>query len=212
MGTVRSSAAYQSLTSRLGWVSIAHRNKETPFSVPRDYYAHAGRLAQLLLAGDQDHQPLGGPDGIDPEGFQRIVDWLDVNAEFYGDYSWNKREWLAADPEGEQTLRQHIAEQFGATLAAEPYAALVNVSLPAESRILKAPLTIEAGGWGQVPGGWTSTSEAGYGRMLELVRESIESPLTEDICGTCDLTPCECRSCWVRDARAGYRAKLAGEE
>jgi hypothetical protein len=205
LGTVRASAAYRSLTQKPGLVSIAHRNQETAFSVPKDYYAHAGRLAQLLLAGDDNHEPLGGPAGADPEGFQRIVDWLDTNAEFYGDYSWNKQEWVQPDPDGERALREHIAGQFGPELAEQPFAALVNTCWPLESRILMAPLATAAGGWGQIADGSNSTAEPGYQEMLRLVRAAIGVPQHADLCGTCNQEPCECRSCWVRAARAAYR-------
>ena len=209
LGNVRASAAYHSLTKKPGLVSIAHRNKETAFSVPKDYYSHAGRLAKLLLEGDANHVPLGGRDGIDREGFQRIVDWLDVNAQFYGDYSWNKQEWVGSKPEGETALREHIAKTFGPRLAEQPYAALVNVCLPTESRILKSPLAVAAGGWDQMVGGWSNTEHPGYQKMLGLVRASIGAPQFHNACGTCNRVPCECRGCWVRQARTDYRKKLA---
>ena len=209
LGNVRASAAYHSLTRKPGLVSIAYRNKETAFSVPKDYYSHAGRLARLLLDGDEHHKPLGGPNGVDRDGFQRIVDWLDVNAEFYGDYSWNKQEWVGSDSDGEAALRTHVAATFGPELAKEPYAALVNVCIPAESRILKAPLAVAAGGWGQIDGGWANTKAPGYQKMLELVEPSIGKPEFHDICGTCNRTPCECRGCWVRQARADHQQNAA---
>ncbi|NQT14376.1 MAG: discoidin domain-containing protein [Planctomycetes bacterium] len=209
LGNVRASAAYHSLTKKPGLVSIAHRNQETAFSVPKDYYSHAGRLAKLLREGDANHAPLGGRDGIDREGFQRIVDWLDVNAQFYGDYSWNKQEWVGSKPEGETALREHIAKTFGPKLAEQPYAALVNVSMPTESRILKSPLAVAVGGWEQVDGGWSNTEDPGYQKMLGLVRASIGVPQYHNACGTCNRVPCECRGCWVRHARTDYRKKLA---
>ena len=58
LGRVRASAAYNSLTLRPGLVSVALRNKETVSSKPKDYFAHAGRLAKLLLEGDDNHEPL----------------------------------------------------------------------------------------------------------------------------------------------------------
>jgi len=202
LGTIRASAAYHSLVERPGLVSMALRNKETPYSVPKDYYAHAGRLARLLLEGDENHQPL---DRLDKESFQRVVDWLDLNAEFYGDYSWNKEEWRAASPQGEAALREQIRKTFGGKLADEPFAALVNIALPAESRILKGPLAAQAGGWGQIAdGGWSSTNDPGYQRMLQLVEGSIASLETHDLAGTCNRDPCECQSCWVRHARQNW--------
>ena len=48
-------------------------------------------------------------------------------------------------------LREEIRRRFGPQLAEQPLAALVNVALPEESRILQAPLAAEAGGWGLWP-------------------------------------------------------------
>lgn len=200
LGHVKASEAYLSLIGREGLVAVAYRNQETPYSKPMDYFAHAGRLGPMLLAGDANHKRLP------PDDFQRVVDWLDLNAQFFGDYSWNKAEWQRPNPAGEKALRQHVRKVFGEKLAAQPYAALVNVSLPEESRVLKAPLAVEAGGWGQIEPGWKSTSDAGYRRMLELVKASIEPLAAHDVCGTCNRHPCECRSCWVREARDARRA------
>jgi len=46
----------------------------------------------MLLANhpDKDGKPRVK---LDADSFRRIVQWLDVNAIFYGDYSWNKAEW-----------------------------------------------------------------------------------------------------------------------
>ena len=203
LGRIRASAAYKSLTQKPGLVSVAIRNKETPYSKPKDYFSHAGRLAKLLLEGDDHHEKLDGAD------LQRVVDWLDLNAEFYGDYSWNKAEWLVPTPEGEKSLRDHIRRQFGDAMAEQPLAALVNVALPAESRILKAPLAAQAGGWGQTDGGWKDTSDPAYRKMLHLVEQSIPPLATRDVVGTCNLDPCECGGCWVRVAREERKKQMA---
>jgi hypothetical protein len=131
-------------------VKIAQYGSETWYSQPKDYFAHGGTLAKMLLDGHEGVE-------LDSESRQRIIDWLDLNAPFYGSYSWNKDEWRQPDAEGEQALRTHIRRRFGDHWADQPFAALVNVALPDESRILKAPLAVEAGGWGQIEhGGWLS--------------------------------------------------------
>ena len=56
---------------------------------------------------------------LDRESLQRIIDWLDTNAMFYGDYSWNKAEWRKPSPEGETTLREHIRDTFGRYVSEE---------------------------------------------------------------------------------------------
>ncbi len=193
---VRASTAYNSLVSRDGLVAMALLNEEADASTFKDYYSHAGRLAKMLLEGDENHEKL------DPESLQRIVDWLDLNAQFFGDYSWNKVEWRQPDPQGERTLREHIRKTFGPEMAEQPYASLVNAGLPAESRILKSPLATAAGGWGQITRhGWQSTNDPGYERMRILVEQSIKPLATHDIDGTCGQQPCVCGSCWVRQTQ-----------
>jgi len=190
--------SYDALTSG-NLVRIAHRNGETSYSQPKDYFAHAGRLAGMLLDGHP------GKDGkprvqLDPASFERIINWLDLNVQFYGDYSFNRIEDQRPLPAGEEALRKAIAERFGPELAAEPYSALVNVALPAESRILKAALSEKAGGWGQVAdGGWAKTDEPAYREMLELVRASSTPREHLDKAGTCGRDQgCRCGCCFVR--------------
>jgi hypothetical protein len=203
---VLASAAYNSLAARPGLVSMALRNQETDYSKPKDYFAHAGRLAAMLRDGDEHHEKL------DPESFQRVVDWLDLNAQFFGDYSWNKDEWRRGDPDGEMALREHIRATFGPNMAEQPYAALVNVGLVTESRILKAPLAKSAGGWGQTSGSrWRDLDDPGYTKMLRLVEESIAPLTAHDVDGTCGRDPCVCQSCWVRVAEEPIGPPLVGD-
>jgi hypothetical protein len=193
------SRAYASLVSRDGLVSIAQGDMESDFSVPKDYFAHAGRLAKMLLAGHPDEHGQVRVH-LDHDSFQRIVDWLDVNAVCYGDFSWNKPEWRKASPEGERALREHIGRSFGQQLAEQPFAALVNVALPEESRILKAPLAAEAGGWEIFPENvWPDTNDSRYVEMRRLVQAAIAPLSFHDIAGTCGRPDrCACDCCWVR--------------
>ena len=198
------STAYASLTQDGSLVKIAQYGRETWYSQPKDYFAHGGTLAKLLLEG---HEGVV----LDPESHQRIFDWLDLNAQFYGTYSWNKDEWRQRDPEGEKALRSHIRQRFGDQLAEEPFAALVNVALPGESRILKAPLAAKAGGWGQIEdGGWNSTDEPAYRKMRELVEAAIQPLRHHDIAGTCGQDEdCMCLSCWVRKSGEERQRRVA---
>jgi len=203
------STAYASLTQDGVLVKIAQYGRETWYSRPKDYFAHGGTLAELLLKG---HQTVDVD--LDPESRQRIIDWLDLNAQFHGTYSWNKDEWRRPDPEREKALRAHIRQRFGDELAGQPFAALVNVALPAESRILKAPLALAAGGWGQIEhGGWKSSDEPDYREMARLVHAAIQPLPYRDISGTCGRDgDCRCLSCWVRKVKEERQRRIAARE
>ena len=195
--------AYQSLCKRRGMVKIAMRNGETVYSVPGDYFSPAGKLAKMLLAGHPDKQGRARVK-LDRDSFQRIVDWLDLNAQYNGDYSHNRIESQPPLPAGEKALRQAIEKRFGAELASQPYATLVNVANIAESRILMAPLPREAGGWGQITtNAYKNTDDPAWQEMRKLAEASITPLKYHDIHGTCgrgDRKGCRCGNCWVREA------------
>ena len=192
-------AAYSSLTAGKR-VSIAHRNSETYFSKPKDYFAHAGSLAKMLLAGHKDKE--GRPRvKLDRESFQRIVDWLDLNAQFYGDYSHNRLDHREPPADAMAALRAHIRKVLGPKLGDQPTAALVNWVVPEESRVLNAPLAVSAGGWGQIRPEWPGTGDPGYKHMLALVRRAVGKTPTFYVAGTCGQDSCRCGNCWVRRAR-----------
>jgi hypothetical protein len=198
---MRVSIAYESLMTRTGLVAVAQGDMESDFSKPKDYFAHAGRLAPMLLAGHPDK--TGQPRvRLDRESFARIADWLDMNAVCYGDYSWNKPEWREPSPDGERALRERVRARFGAGFAEAPFAALVNVALPEESRVLKAPLAASAGGWGQFSeNGWRDTADASYVATRRLVEAAIAPLPGRDVAGTCGHDDkCLCGCCWVRRA------------
>ncbi len=196
---MHASKAYLAL-ARPPYVKIAQYFKESMYSVPKDYFAHAGTLAPMLLKGHEKVQ-------LDRSSMQRIINWLDLNAQFFGTYSWNKDEWREIDQDGEQLLRDYIRHTFGEELAKQPFAALVNVAIPSESRILKAPLAVSAGGWGQMgEGKWKNTDDPEYKRMCELVQKAIKPPPYRDIAGTCGRDEgCLCRSCWIRKIKEDRR-------
>jgi hypothetical protein len=200
------STSYASLTGDGRLVTVAQYGGETWYSRPMDYFAHGGTLAPLLL---KVHE--GVDLGRDPQSRQRIIDWLDLNAPLYGTYSWNKDEWRRPDPAGEQALRAHVRQRFGDALAGQPFAALVNVALPEESRILKAPLALAAGGWGQIEqAGWKSTDDPEYRKMHELVQAAFQPMPFHDIAGTCGRDEaCRCLSCWVRKIMEQQQTRIA---
>jgi len=188
--------AYASLTGRPGLVAIALSNKETYTSSPKDYFAHAGRFAAILLKGKMGDHRIAIP----RDDLARIIAWLDLNAQQFGDYSFNRLEDRTPDPEGEQSLRAAVRERFDDALAERPFAALVNVGQPDASPILRAPLAVEAGGWGQIPdSGWDSEQHPQYQRFKKLVDATITPLPYADLQGTCGRQPCVCGSCWVRE-------------
>jgi len=161
-------------------------------STHKDSLSHAGRLGPILLKRQQ------GKNKLDASSFTRIITWLDLSGQYYGDYSWNRIELRKPSRDGLKVLRNHIAATFGKEISQAPFAALVNVADVDESRILKAPLARSAGGWAQIAGGWKSTSDKGYREMKKLVVASIEPMAQHDIESTCNLPDCKCGSCWVR--------------
>lgn len=194
--------AYQALCRRRGMVKIAMRNGETVYSVPGDYFSPAGKLAKMLLAGHPDKQGQARVK-LDRDSFQRIVDWLDLNAQYNGDYSHNRIENQPPLPTGEKALRQAIEKRFGPELASQPYATLVNVANIAESRILMAPLPTEAGGWGQITtNAYKGTDDPAWQEMRKLAEVSVTPLKYHDIHSTCgrgDRNGCRCGNCWVRE-------------
>jgi hypothetical protein len=205
------SVAYESLI-RSGTVKIAQRNGETPYSKPGDYFARAGRLGPMLVAGHP------GKDGrpriaLDRESLQRVLDWLDLNAQFYGDYSFNRVETRPASAGGEKALREAVARRFGPETAALPLAMLINTADPAQSRILMAPLPAAAGGWGQMrEGAYAGADDPARTQMRTLVEAAIQPLESHDVAGTCGRpNGCRCGNCWVHTDAEARRAHLAAQ-
>jgi hypothetical protein len=195
----------------MGSKRVTRAHEGTQPSRPKDFFAHGGTLAKMLLDGHPDKDGKKRVE-LDRESFQRIVDWMDVNAQLYGDYSHNRIDTQPPSREGEKLLREAIAKRFGADLAAQPYAALVNVANPGESRVLMAPLPVAAGGWGQITqGAFSSTSDPDWQAMLKLVQGSVTPPKYNDIADTCGRgDACICGCCWVRQDLAARQQTHAG--
>lgn len=200
-GPVAISRSYDFFLRHRQYYKMLDRNEEPGFSTPREAFAAASKLPDLLQRGHYDVK-------VDPESMERLITWLDLNGQFYGDYSFNRIENRKVSAQGVKQLRAEITRQFGAELAAQPFVSLVNSSCISESRILKAPLAPSAGGWGQIANGWSSTSDPGYQQMLKLVEASLEPLPYADRDGTCGRPDhCVCGSCWVRAAEERYRQK-----
>jgi hypothetical protein len=203
-----SGKAYTSLTGRPGLVAIALSNKETFTSKPKDYFAHAGRLAEILLNGKMGDEQIDIPQ----DDLARVIAWLDLNAPQFGDYSFNRLENRTPDLEGEQRLRAAIKETFGEAMAERPFAALVNVGQPDESPILRAPLVVKAGGWEHATDvQWDSEQHPQYQRFQQLVEKAITPMPYIDQQGTCAQQPCVCGSCWARELSQQREASVRNE-
>ncbi|MBI4976601.1 MAG: NPCBM/NEW2 domain-containing protein [Spirochaetes bacterium] len=192
-GPLRMPRSYWTFFSIPGMIKMADRNLETPFSKPKDYFSHTSRLPAILSNG---HNGVH----VDDDSWKRIITWLDLNAQLYGNFSWNRREDRVPSKEGEEKLRSRVKELFGDAMAEAPFSALVNNGTLTESRILKAPLAASAGGWGQLTPAWESTNDASFLEMQSLVERSLTPLPYRDIAGTCGrgAEKCVCGSCWVR--------------
>ena len=188
------SRAYRALANT-GRIAFAHRNSETDISVPKDYFAHAGTLVSYLKG---DHAKHWNPE---PEAMKRIVNWLDLNAQCYGDYSDNRIERRGLRENRVDKLREAIREEFpgqdGERLSRQPTDALINVANWQESRILMAPLSQSAGGWGQI-GKWNSADDPVRQRFVALVRDSLNPINGFDVFG---LTSWDYDHDWIRQER-----------
>ena len=186
---------------RLGLKSFMNR-PDPNISRPFEYFAHGNSVPAMLLTNH-------GGVNIDRESFQRIVDWLDLNAQCYGDLFPNKVEQRRLDPGAVMRVREYAKEYFGKGITNQPDRALINTAQPDESRILRAPLAEAAGGWGQVPG-WESTEDAGYKKMADLVEECIIKDPNENYTGWQPTRKQGGGEKWVERERAGYLERVKG--
>ena len=183
-------------------LGIAIFKSETNESVACDYFAAASGLYEMLSEGHAGVK-------LDPDSMQRVVNWLDLNSQCYGDFSWNRIEARRADPDGETALRVAIEERFGPKIASLPFETLVNAGRPDQSRVLKAALSDTSGGWAQWTPSFTGTDDPAYQDLERLVNASIAPLPYEDIAGTCGRgDKCICRSCWVHEAEVEFREEL----
>ena len=178
-------------TKTIGLKPTTH-GEEKNISRPYDYYALGGTFLTAFKAA---HPALKIP----AADVQRMVNWLDVNAQCYGTFNSNRKEYYTIHQQGEKNLRTLIRARFGDALAAQPICALVNGARPQESRVLLAPLAKAAGGWEQWPNGWKDRSDPNYKAFEEVVYDLFDYP-DPSLHGTCGYPVCRCGSCWVRQA------------
>ena len=162
------SEGYEALTQR-DMIHLAQRNGETVYSKPMDYGSHASKVAPMLLSGHKGRVKL------DRDSLHRLVEWLDLNVQYYGDYERRRPERRSPNADGEKALRAHLAaacDRCHKGLSAQPFAALVNIAAPEESRVLKAPLPASPGGWGQCKEALTGPDDP---RFIELRAKVAEA-------------------------------------
>lgn len=204
-GKVKMSRSYETFVMNPKYYKMMDRNNETHASQPKDYLSHASGLPEWLRQHGKAREAV-----LDSESWERVMTWLDVNAQMYGNYSFNRPEDRTADPEGEKALREHIRATLGEAFAKQPFETLVNNGCIDESRILKAPLALAAGGWGQLDK-WNSTSDEGYRIMRAKVEASLKPLATQDRDGTCGggKDHCRCSACNVRAIEEAFVRKPA---
>jgi len=174
-------------------VKFAESYQETGSSTLNDYFATASPLTALLKKGHKDVK-------LSRDEMAALVIWMDLNVPQHSDgfYGFNRPEQRVPDAEGEKALRAAVELRFGKEIAAQPFAALVNAGAPARSRILLAALPAEAGGWGQIAGGFQGKDDPEYTALLALVQGALTPLAYQDVHGTCGRgKDCICNSCWV---------------
>lgn len=176
-------------------------------SRPRKFYAYENRVAQMLLKGEKNHPKLAE---TDRESYMRIIEWLDLNGQCFGDLFPNRIEDRGFDPEGLKSLRAYAKEIYGDMVARQPEQALVNVAQPDESRILMMGLPEKAGGWGQV-NAFTDKGDARYIRMAERVEGAISRSGNENTNGWEPTWEQGGAEPWVVEARSNYLHKVTAQ-
>jgi hypothetical protein len=174
------------------------RSEASNNSRPYDYFAHANPVSHMLL---KNH----GKTNMDRQSRQRIFDWMDLNAQVYGDLFPNKVDHRLIDPAALKALRAYIASILGEKIANQPGRSLINVAQVDESRILMAPLARSAGGWGQMKPQWNSRTDAGYLKMLKMVNRCLVSIVNENTAGWRPSLAQGAGEQWVIEARKAYR-------
>ena len=198
-GKVRMSLSYEAFVTNPKYYKMLDRNRETDRSTPGDYLSPASGLPAWLKKHTKENKIT-----LDNDSWERVITWLDVNAQMYGNYSFNRNEDRIPDPDGEKALREHVRQVLGEDIAKQPFETLVNNGCIDESRVLKAPLAVAAGGWGQMPR-WDSTADEGYRAMREKVAASLKPLDFQDIDGTCgNPAKCRCGACWVKQHDEGW--------
>jgi hypothetical protein len=177
-----------------------HTVEDNNISKPRRFFAYRNKVSHMLV---KNH----GKCNMDRDSYMRIIEWLDVNAQCYGDLFPNKLEERQIDAQAMKALRAYAKELFGAKIAAQPDRALINTVQIDESRILAAPLAVKAGGWGQLSG-YASKDDPKYKKMAGLVEKCIVRKPNENTNGWQPTLNAGGGETWVMEERAKFRESL----
>ena len=172
-------------------------------SRPFMFYAYSNKVAHMLRG---KHSNVT----MDTVSYMRVIEWLDLNAQCYGDLFPNKLEERQLNGKAMNELKAYATKMLGDTYGRYPDRALVNAAQPDESLILMAPLAKAAGGWGQVQPGWKSKEDPGFKKMQELVASCIVRKPNENTNGWTPTFEQGAGEQWVLDDRNKYHAKIAG--
>ncbi len=170
-------------------------------SRPFMFYAFSNKVAHMLRG---KHSNVN----MDTVSYMRVIEWLDLNAQCYGDLFPNKLEERGLSSKAMSELKAHARKTLGDKYGQYPDRALVNAAQPDESLILMAPLAKAAGGWGQVQPGWTSKDDPAFKKMQELVAACIVRKPNENANGWTPTFAQGGGEQWVLDDRNKYRTKL----
>ena len=174
-------------------------------SRPRKFFAYENKVAHMLLNGEKKHPKLAK---IDRESYMRIIEWLDLNGQCFGDMFPNRIEHRRFDETKFALVRAYAKELYGEKIAGQPKTALVNASQPDESRVLMMGLPVTKGGWGQKSAVFASKDDPKYKKMAALVEASIIRSPNENTNGWQPAGNKGAALDWVVKARADYLKKI----
>jgi len=179
---------------------IGNEGGERNISTPYEDFAYGNKVAHMLV---KNH----GNCNMDQGSYMRIIEWLDLNAQCYGDLFPNRLEERKIDEDAMGKLREYAKELFGEKIAEQPERALINTAQPDESRILMMPLPKTAGGWGQVEG-YKNTEDEKYKKMAKMVDKCIIKSKNENTKGWEPTIEAGAGEYWVIKSRKEYLQKV----
>jgi hypothetical protein len=179
---------------------VGRNGGERNISRPRRYFAYGNKVAHMIV---KNH----GRCDMDRESKLRIIEWLDLNAQCYGDYFPNKVEERRIDGKAMTALRAYVKQLFGEAMAAQPERALINPAQPDESRVLMAPLPAKAGGWGQMRG-YRSKTDLRFKKMEQLVAGCIVKRPNENTRGWTPTLTMGAGERWILEERRKFLKSL----